>query len=312
MKLNQARLRRLLGRFGTVGFGLAALQALVFVAYFAFGRFGCGMSNSLADSIRGQASGVDNALTFGKPANDLDELLGAPLPKLPSGQLAGCWSEWTDEEPVYTPPGPGGGPKNGFEIAFWKALTFRGHTTVGKYVGDLWLWTSAGTGAVGFPSAGSQTANQRLVERLPPPGPPPPGFRAIQPGECVAASLDEDRERVIGRFVIDLPAPRSVGVSVDYPVQLDVKVKKQLRYGDAVVPGDCEEIGTQEAPECRPNGHFRVSHAGRHQVLLYRTDQPGTVPPAQTHGKIYTMQVEWGTSVTYACHPEHSLGDSCF
>jgi hypothetical protein len=312
MKGRRSTARTILWSLGSIGFILAALQGVALVISFSFFRTTGRDKTDDWQSRRGQASGVAEAVELGKPAKSLDELLGAPIPELRSGEQAGCWAEWTDEEPILLPSGPGGGPKNGIEIVFWKAFTFHKKTTVGRYVGDLWTWTSAGTGASGFPSGGSHTGNHRLIERLPPPDSVPSGLRGILPGECVLGNLDEDKDRIVGRFWIELPAPRSVKLLVLGPREPDVLLKSRLTFDDLDVPEDYEEIGDPPLSEKRPNGRLKVSHPGYHKAIVYRIDPPGTIPPEKVRHKNYTLQVTWGTHISYACDPDFSPKNSCF
>ncbi len=309
------RLRKLLGWCGTAGAGLAALQFAFAAFVVTVDRVTCKKEeepppDTLPADERPQFLGVDNALNLGKPPADLDELYGGTLRGV-SGKWVGCMDEWTDDKPIFSRAGRHGGARNGVEIVFWKALTYRGKTIVGKYVADLYSWASAGTGAAGFPSGGSSTANQRLVERLPPPAPPPPGYRAIVPGECVGSSLDEGPDRVVGRFMIDLPADRSIRIFSQTPVTpLDVRLGEHLQFDGVEVPAEYENTGGSWGGE--PTGRLKTAHAGRYVLVVYRTDEPGVVSPQQIRGKIYTLQVYWGTNADYACSPQSARKDLCF
>ncbi len=317
MKSPKTTARNLLSWCGAVGTSLAGLQIALALFAVTVERVACKKEEepppeTLPPDERPQFLGVDSALNSGAPSNDLEELYGGALPRDKDNRWVGCMNEWTDEAPIFSRARRHGGARNAVEIVFWKAVTYKGQTAVGKYVGDLYGWAEAGTGAAGFPSGGSSTANQRLLERLPRPAPAPPGYRAIMPGECVGASFEEGPDRVIGRFVIDLPAHRSVHIVVDTPMGLEVDLAGRLLFNGADVPNEYDRPGEHYAPEHGPGGLFDTTDSGLHTLVIHRTDKLGVVSPQQISGKIYTLRVYWGTVATSACDPDSARKYLCF
>jgi hypothetical protein len=276
--------RRVLWWLGTVGFSLAGLQAAALALFFTVVRVAC------KPIIVGDGKAkhtMELEIELHEPANDMDELLGARLPDLGPDELDGCLPEWTDEDPIMMLNDHG--PKNGTELIFWKAITLRGRTTLGRYIADLWTGVSIGSGgALGSRAAWSKVDNIRLVERMPPPQPGPPGFRAIMPGECVSGSLQEEEGRVVGRYWIDLPAPSSVGIFTRVPNETDAQLRERLTFDDVDVPEEIDPV------ERRPSGRLRVSHSGFHKVIIYRVDPPGAARAETTRRKNYALRVYWG------------------
>jgi hypothetical protein len=276
--------RLMLWLSGTLGITFAGLQIVGLALFFTVGRVAC-KPVIVGDGKAKHSMQLD--IELHEPDNHWDELIGAHLPELRPGELHGCLAKWTDEDPIMMLDSDG--PKNGTELVFWKAITLRGRTTLGRYVADLWTGVSIGSGgALGSRAAWAKVGNIRLIERMLPPQPAPPGFRAILPGEYVSGSLKEDKDRVVGRYWIKLPAPSSVSVYTDIPNETDVELRERLTFEDLDVP---EEIDTGSG---RPTGRLIVSHAGFHKVTTYRVDPPGAAQADGTSQKNYALQVYWG------------------
>jgi len=279
--------RLMLWLSGTLGITLAGLQVVGLALFFTVGRLAC---KPVMESDGKAKHPMQLEIELQERDSDLDELLGAHLPDLRPGELHGCLPEWTDEDPIMMLDSDG--PKNGTELVFWKAITLRGRTTLGRYVANLWTGLSIGSGgALGSRAAWSEVANIRLVERMPPPQPAPSGFRAIQPGECVSGSLEEEEDRVVGRFWIDLPAPSNVGLFTDVPNEADAELRERLTFGDHDVPEEIDPV------ERRPTGRLRVGHSGFHKVIIYRVDPLGAAQADVARRKNYTLRVYWGKAL---------------
>jgi hypothetical protein len=242
-----------------------------------------------------------------EPTGHWDEFLGTHLKHIRPGVLEGCVAKWTDEDPIMMLNNDG--PKNGTEFVFWKAFTLHGKTTLGLYVADLWTGVSIGSGgALNSRSAWSEAANVRLVERMPPPQPAPPGFRAILPGECVLDSLDEREDRVVGRYWIELPADRIVTIFPQGPDGPSAEMKVRLTFQDVEVPEHLEFNGIERYSL----GHFEIHHQGYHKITIVRVDPPDTVSPDLIDHKNYTLQVYWGKDLSRECYPPEELQLNCF
>jgi len=295
-------MRLLLWLSGTLGITFAGLQIVGLALFFTVGRVAC------QPVIVGDGKAkhpMQLKIELHEPDNAMNDLLGAHREYIRSGVLEGCLAKWTDEDPITMLDSDG--PKNGTDLVFWKALTLHGKTMLGRYVADLWTGVSIGSGgALGSRAAWSKVGNIRLVERMPQSRPAPPGFRVILPGECVLGSLEEQDDRVVGRYWIDLPAPTSVKIATDVPIGVGVQLRERLTFDDLDVP---EEI---DAIERSLTGRLRVNRAGFHKVIIQRVDPPGSAKPDQSRRKEYTLQVHWGKGLDRACWPTEELQLNCF
>jgi hypothetical protein len=174
-----------------------------------------------------------------------------------------CSKMWFDHDAVLI---RGIGPLNGSTAPVWLTLTVGSKVFVGRVTVDLWRGSAAGTG--GLDSSYNYTVgdNLRLVERVPPPRPGPPGWRVIQPGECVLGSTEpQDSSGVIGRFLIDLPAQRSVGVRLRDEDEGDyVPMTEKLTLEEHDVP----EVRVEQLKDDR----YQTERDGRYQLTVRRTD----------------------------------------
>jgi hypothetical protein len=294
--------RLMLWLSGTLGITFAGLQIVGLALFFTVGRVAC-KPVIIGDGKAKHSMQLE--IEPQEPMNHWDALLGDERRVVRSGFREGCSSEWTDEDPIMMFNNHG--PKNGTEFVFWKAFTLHGRTTLGRYIADLWTGVSIGSGgALGSRVAWCEVDNIRLIERLPPPQPAPPGFRTVVPGECVFANLEDSDDRVVGRFWIELPAPRSVRLFTQVPYTTNAQLRERLTYDDLDVPDEMDPV------ERRSTGRFWVSHPGFHKVIISRVDPVGTVPPEEVRKKGYTLQVEWGISLSYGCSPRLDIHETCF
>jgi hypothetical protein len=213
-----------------------------------------------------------------------------------------CSKVWFDDDGVLI---RGIGPMNGSTAPVWMTLTVGGQVFVGRVTVDLWRGTGAGTG--GLDSSYNYTVgdNLRLVERVPPPKPGPPGWRVIRPGECVLGSTEPlDASGVIGRFLIDLPAQRSVGVRLLGELVGDfVPLEEKLTLDGRDVP----EVRVERVRDDR----YRTDRDGRYQLTVRRTDNPDARRTTGGRWRRYTVQAAWGASITGGCEPPDS-NSNCF
>jgi hypothetical protein len=198
-----------------------------------------------------------------------------------------------DAEPLVR----GRGPKNGSTATFWISKTVNDGAFLGRYVTDLWYLTQAGTGAIGFSRAIQHGDNTRLIERSPPPAPPPPGWRLLQRGQCAHADVRPlDDEGTIGRFVIDLPADEDMRISSGPEGK-----GKWVPVADFLAFGGREVRHVQSTDPATPDAfHYRTEHAGRHELTIRRTDPPQERVSEGGWWTRYTVMVMWG-ACTYGC-----------
>jgi len=228
------------------------------------------------------------------------ELLG-PLADRVHGRSV-CDKVWFDDDAVLI---RGMGPQHGSTAPAWLTLTVGSQVFVGRITVDLWRGTQAGTGAIGFPERFTVGANLRFVERVPPPRPGPAGSRVIRPGECVLGSTEpQDAAGVIGRFLIDLPAQRSVGVRLLGELVGDyVPLAEKLTL-------DGHDVPTVRGDEFRAD-RYRTERDGRYELTVRRTDSPDARRATGGRWRRYTVEAAWGASITGSCEPPDSYGN-CF
>jgi len=278
------------------------------VVFLALIRVACGRSEgSDAHPRRVYASVGGYLADLSATPNYLAELQGARLRGTNPGKREGCFAEWSDEAPLFA---RGEGPKNGNELVIWRALTLSGKTTLGRYLADFWTEIPPGPGALGFGNAEIEAvaSHYRLVQRMPPPTAAPPGFRAILPGECVLGSLEEDDERVIGRFWIELPAVLHTKIALSPLADLPVALEARLAFNDAEVP----EMPKGDSYQAQAPRYFEAQQHGYHKVTIVRIDRPKAVPPEAVHGQNYTLQVYWGSRISSDCSRPDVLQHGCF
>jgi hypothetical protein len=213
-----------------------------------------------------------------------------------------CYSMWFNEDAVLI---RGIGPMNGSTAPLWLTMTVGGQVFIGRVTVDLWRGTAAGTG--GLDSSYNYTVgdNIRLVERVPPPQPGPPGWRVIRPGECVLGSTEpQNAAGVIGRFLIDLPANRTINIGLlgelvgDF-VPLVADLALDGKSPPTVFEGEFK------------GDHYRTERDGRYQLTVRRTDTPDASQATGTRWRRYTVEVDWGAPIGGSCEPPDGKSD-CF
>jgi hypothetical protein len=244
------------------------------------------------------APGVERALSElvlaeGAWRKHFGELVGVPSSRFDGVKY--CYDLWVDTDDVLV---RGWGPKNGSPAVGWLTVTGKGETTVGRYAFDVWSGTEPSTGAIGFPSSYSVIQDFRLVERHPPAAAAPPGWTAIRPGQCVLGNLAMDTSRVVGRYLVELPAHRTVFVHWE-PMASEIRLDPRLSLAGSIVPRANDR--TYE---------FRIEEAGRYQITVHRLDEP--FPSDETKHTDYTLQVDWGQSSGTSCAPPRPGQSSCF
>ena len=199
-----------------------------------------------------------------------------------------CWrgmALWKDTAPLVR----GRGPSNGSSVTHWVTETVNDEVYFGRYTFDLSYLVEPGTGAIGFSHAAQDGENTRLIERIPPPPPGPPGWRVIQPGQCVFAKEEPaDAEGTIGRFLIELPA--------NALVHIESELSGRLSLGG-------KEAAHEPIPGAEMGGfHYRTSDSGRYAITMHRppgSDRDSARPQERLR---YSLMVVWGeTEFTRSC-----------
>jgi hypothetical protein len=211
-----------------------------------------------------------------------------------------CWrgmALWKDTAPLVR----GRGPSNGSSVTHWVTETVNDEVYFGRYTFDLSYLVEPGTGAIGFSHAAQDGENTRLIERIPPPPPGPPGWRVIQPGQCVFAKEEPaDAEGTIGRFLIELPANALVHIETMTSTRGPDTTFERLTFNGKEAAR--EPIpGTETGPGFR-EFYYRTGEAGRYAVTKH-------IPPnfhqdaAQSKERLrYSLMVVWGeTGFTESC-----------
>jgi hypothetical protein len=213
-----------------------------------------------------------------------------------------CSDMWFDEDAVLI---RGIGPMNGSNAPAWLTLTVGSQVFVGRVTVDLWNGVGAGTGGLDSSSNFIVANNLRFVERVPAPRPGPPGWRVIRPGECVLGSTEPlDASGVIGRFLIDLPAHRTINIGLlgelvgDF-VPLVADLALDGKSPPTVFEGEFK------------GDHYRTERDGRYQLTVRRTDTPDAGRVTGGRWRRYTLDVDWGAPITGQCSPPHDHSN-CF
>jgi len=205
----------------------------------------------------------------------------------------GCWNGmaiWAGSERLVR----GRGPSNGSTVTYWATDTINTDVFFGRYTFDLSYLVEPGTGAIGFSHVVQDTRNTRLIERVPPPPPGPPGWRVIQPGECVfAKEQPPDADGAIGRFLIDLPGKARILIETE-PSRIELgPIEERLAF-------DGREAVREPIPGAEGTGigfrqfHYRTEQAGRHSLTIQR---PPDLPASGRDTKArlrYSLMVVWG------------------
>ena len=187
----------------------------------------------------------------------------------------------------------GVGPSNGSSAPAWLTLTVGSHVVVARVTVDLWNGVGAGTGSLESSTSFIVATNLRVIERLPPPPPGPPGWRVIRPGECVLGNTEpQDALGVIGRFLVDLPGQRSVGI--------EFMPEANGRY---IPMTENLMLDGYDLSRSVDGERYRTARGGRYELVVRRTDNPDAAQPPGTRMQRYTISVAWGAPITSACAP---------
>jgi hypothetical protein len=217
----------------------------------------------------------------------LDQLAGLSTGDLDLGKP--CVTEWLD---VDTANPRGLGPLGAVKLAGWISLSVNGGTTTGRYLMDVWNDYEPGTGPAGYLTAYAVAGNIRLIERLPPPKPGPPGWTAIAPGQCVRGNVKADASPVVGRYWIRLPARRMVAVDVgkewEHPCLREV-----LEFEGQRLRCEGERFRCQVRQSCR----YRIPRDGDYQLTLYRESPSESGELDTDDSGPFLLQVAWGEKV---------------
>jgi hypothetical protein len=194
----------------------------------------------------------------------------------------------------------GSGPSNGTTAAAWLTLTTGSHVVVGRVTVDLWNVVGMGTGGLESVTNSIIAHDLRLVERLPPPPPGPPGWRVIRPGECALGSTEpQDASDVVGRFLIDLPARKSV----------DVYITSEL--GTCNMPlHDALTLDGHNLSRSSERERYWTERDGRYEILV-RAGSPGDDCTNRKPPRAYSLEVEWGKPIAGTCPTPNDRFD-CF
>jgi hypothetical protein len=210
------------------------------------------------------------------------------LPTFRRTRKHACWygmAIWRDKGPLVR----GRGPSNGANVTYWVTETINGQAFMARYSFDLSYLVEPGTGAIGFSHSAQHDENTRLIERIPPPTPGPPGWRVIQPGQCVLARAEpSDTEGTTGRFLIDLPSKALV--------RIESELSGRLSLGG-------KETAHEPIPGAEMGGfRYRTSESGRYAISMHRppgSDRDSARPQERLR---YSLMVVWGeTEFTGSC-----------
>jgi hypothetical protein len=222
-----------------------------------------------------------------------------------------CWrgmALWKDRAPTVR----GRGPSNGSSVTHWVTETVNDEVYFGRYTFDLSYLLEPGTGAIGFWHAAQESENTRLIERIPPPPPGPPGWRVIQPGQCVFAKEEPaDAEGTIGRFLIELPAHARVLIETVTSTRGPNTTFERLTFnGKEVAHEPIPEATEERGPDFR-EFYYRTGEAGRYALTKHIPHNFHDDAVQSKKRLRYSLMVVWGeTGFTESC--TDPLGDlSC-
>jgi hypothetical protein len=237
-------------------------------------------------------------MTYGDFAQIVRRMKGGPAMSVNKEDKFPCWGAhviWQDQDTLVR----GSGPKNGSTATFWIAQTVNSQVFLGRYSIDVWFLTQAGTGAIGFTTDIQQVENARLIERIPPPAPAPPGWRAILPGHCVLGEAKPiDDAGTVGRFLIDLPGKTTIFEKCG-PESKWFPIDCYLTYGGKEV--------THVPIEGAMDGafYYQTQKAGRYELTVRRTDPLEARKPDRGQWARFSVMVTWGAGSggTFGCGP---------
>ena len=213
-----------------------------------------------------------------------------------------CWSAeslWADERILVR----GLGPSNGATVTAWVSETEDNEVFLGRYSYDLHYFAWVGTGPHGWLDVRQGARNTRFIERVPPPAPGPPGWRVIQPGQCVLAREKcGDEDETMGKFLIDLPAKQRIQIRTVTPFGHPEPTIERLSFN-----------GKEAAHEPIPGGemggfYYRSDQAGRYTLTIHRPPGLGNEKVECKEGTPFSVDVEWGELMNGSCtHPDEEL-----
>jgi hypothetical protein len=207
-----------------------------------------------------------------------------------------CWrgmALWKDRAPLVR----GRGPSNGSKVTHWLTETVDHEVYFGRYTFDLAYLVEPGTGAIGFSHVAQEGENTRLIERIPPPPPGPPGWHAIQPGRCVFAKEEPaDADGTIGRFLIDLPGQALIRIESELSRNELGPTFERLSFND-------KEAAREPIPGAEMGGfRYRTGQAGRYAVTIHRPTDSQHDGMERKERIRYSLMVVWGeTGFTRSC-----------
>ena len=286
---------------GAVGFAWAML--LVFPA-----AYSAVFKPSAEDQQPYEAPGGSS---YGNDRKIFDRLSGVS-PNAAENHKKPCWygsAIWSDREPLVR----GRGPSNGSNVTYWLAETIDNEVFVGRYSFNLSYLVEPGTGAIGFSHTAQDADNTRLIERIPPPPPGPPGWRMILPGQCVLAKEQPpDADGAIGRFLIDLPARVRVQIDRVTSSKKSGMLVERLSFNGKEAAREAIP-GAEEGPGYR-EFNYRTDQAGLYALTVHHSPYYQKDGPEGKERLRYSLMVAWGENgFTRSCSsPRYDLSDlSC-
>jgi hypothetical protein len=294
-------------RIGKLGFQIGAGLVILFAAMGMANRLSCRwQKTSSEDDVRPRITTIHAAAFSHVTAetNAVDartgypifeyqkELLGeSPVVDLEPGEF--CWVRWLDVDDVHP---RGNGPAGAVRAFGWMNQTIKGRPILGRYVLDAWHDREPSTGAIGFPRAYAAAGNVRLIERVRPAKPGPPGSTVLMPGQCAIGSLERDSKGIIGRYSVELPAGRSVAVTVESNAH-GACLWESLEFAGKEISCEGERDHCRVWGDCR----YRIPRDGQYLLTLYRDAETDTAAEERRGEGYFCLAVAWGEVVFDSC-----------